>query len=307
MKRMKIQGTELETSNIVMGCMRLGSLSAAEAEKLIGTAMDEGINFFDHADIYGAGECERLFSNAARDIPREKMILQSKCGIRKGYYDFSRDYILQSVDGILERLNPDYLDVLLLHRPDALMEPEEVAEAIEKLNAAGKVRYFGLSNHNPMQTELLQKYTGQKLVFNQLQFSVVHTPILDSGMAVNMGIGQSVDRAGSILEYCRLKGITVQAWSPFQRGFFEGVFLGDEEHYPDLNRMIAELAEKYRVTPCGLDYPPSRKYPGGFGHYKAAAAAGRLCGFRASFDPFGVVRAVSGGGKYDSLKRQKKR
>ncbi|MBY0755312.1 aldo/keto reductase [Clostridium sardiniense] len=256
MKYLNISNTELKSSNIIMGNMRINELSLDGAEKLIRTAMDEGINFFDHADIYGSGECEEMFSTAIKmnsDI-REKMILQSKCGINtKGnYYDLSKDYILNSVDGILSRLKTDYLDILLLHRPDTLVEPEEVAEAFSKLKESGKVKHFGVSNHNPAQIELLQKYTDEKLIINQLQFGAAHTNIVDSGIAVNMDINQSFDRDGSVLEYCRLKDITIQAWSPFQHGFFDGVFLGDMEKFPELNQTINELAEKYGVTSTAI-------------------------------------------------------
>nr|WP_249308597.1 aldo/keto reductase [Lederbergia citrea] len=235
-----------------MGNMRITQLSLSEIEKLIRTAMDEGINFFDHADIYGGGECEELFSNAIQmnaDI-REKMILQSKCGIntKDNYFDFSKEHILKSVDGILKRLKTDYLDILLLHRPDPLMEPEEVAEAFEELHNSGKVNYFGVSNHNPAQIDLLQKYISQKLVVNQLQLSIAHTPLIDSGIALNMNIDQSVNRDSSILEYCRLNDITIQAWSPYQNGFFKGPFLGDVENFPELNEVIDNIAEKYEVT-----------------------------------------------------------
>ena len=254
MKYLQIPGSDLKPSNIIMGCMRINNLDKKGAEQLIRTAMEAGVNMFDHADIYGDGYCEEFFAEAAGMNPqvREKMILQSKCGIRKGYYDFSKEHILEAVDGSLKRLHTDYLDVLLLHRPDALMEPEETAEALQTLFDAGKVRYFGVSNHNPAQIELLQQAFGQKLLFNQMQISVAHTPLIDAGMAVNMHTDQAIDRTGSTLEYCRLKGITLQAWSPFQKGFFEGPFLGDMENYPELNRKCQELAEKYQVTPTGI-------------------------------------------------------
>jgi predicted oxidoreductase len=233
-----------------MGNMRLPQLSLSEAENLIRTAMDEGINFFDHADIYGKGKSEEIFSEAIQMNPsiREKMIIQSKCGIRSGFFDFSKEYIISSVDGILKRLNTEYLDILLLHRPDPLMDPAEVAEAFEELHTNGKVKYFGVSNHNPAQIELLQKYIPYKLVVNQLQFSIAHTPMIDSGIALNMNIDQSINRDSSVLEYCRLHDITMQAWSPYQHGFFEGSFLGDVEKYPELNQVIDTIAEKYGVT-----------------------------------------------------------
>jgi predicted oxidoreductase len=244
--------TDIKSSNIIMGNMRLTQLSLTEAERLIRTAMDEGINFFDHADIYDRGRCEEIFSEAIQMNPtiRENMIIQSKCGIRspENYYDFSKEHILWSVENILKRLKTDYLDILLLHRPDPLMEPEEVAEAFSELQTSGKVRYFGVSNFNPTQIDLLQKYVPQKLVVNQLQFSICHTPMIDSGISLNMKIDQAVNRDSSILEYCRLNDITLQAWSPFQHGFFEGPFLGDLERFPELNQVIDSIAEKYGVT-----------------------------------------------------------
>ncbi|MDR1380348.1 MAG: aldo/keto reductase, partial [Tannerella sp.] len=229
------------------------NLSVSEAEVLLRTALDEGINFFDHADIYGDGICESIFAKALplHVVSREKIFIQSKCGIRKGYFDFSKKHILESVDGILERLKTEYLDVLLLHRPDALMEPEEVAEAFDLLQTSGKVRHFGVSNFNPMQIELLQKHTPVKLSVNQLQLSIAHTPMIDSGLTVNMHVRQSVNREGSILDYCRLHDLTIQAWSPFQKGFFDGPFLGDTE-YAELNAVVDRLAAKYGVTPSAV-------------------------------------------------------
>ncbi len=254
MKYIRIQETDLNVSNIVLGCMRLTALSQKEAENHIRTAMDAGVNMFDHADIYGGGECETLFAKAVGMNPsvREKMVIQNKCAIRGGYFDFSKEHILTSVDGILSRLNTDYLDLLLLHRPDPLMEPEEVAEAFDALHQSGKVRYFGVSNQNPMQMALLQKYTRHKLCVNQVQMSVVHTPLIDSGIASNMLIDQSVDRAGGMYEYSRLHGITLQAWSPFQKGYFEGPFLTDKQKYAKLNELIGRLAQKYGVTDTAI-------------------------------------------------------
>ena len=234
MKYLKFKNSQLEASNIIMGCMRLNSLSVKEAQRHIETAVEAGINMFDHADIYGGGECEELFARAVdmRGSFRDKIILQSKCSIRNGYYDFSKEYILESVDGILKRLNTEYLDILLLHRPDTLMEPEETAEAISILKRTGKVRYFGVSNQNAMQIELLQKYCEERIMFNQMQLSLVHTPLIDSGMTVNMQVDQGIDRVLGTLEYCRLRDITIKAWSPFQ--------------------MIDRLAEKYQVTPAAI-------------------------------------------------------
>ncbi len=251
MKNINIGNGKVQGSEIALGCMRMGALNKDEAEKVIKTSLEEGINFFDHADIYAGGKSEEIFSeaiNLTSDL-REKIILQTKCGIVPGkMFDFSKEHILNSVDGSLKRLKTDYVDTLLLHRPDTLMEPEEVAEAFSKLKESGKVKHFGVSNQNPMQIELLNKYlVDNSIIINQLQFSIMHTGMIDSGINVNMKVNNSIDRDGSILEYCRLKDITIQAWSPYQYGFFEGVFLGNEK-FPELNGAIDELAEKKGVS-----------------------------------------------------------
>jgi predicted oxidoreductase len=248
MKRIKYANGEFTASEISLGCMRMNALTAAEAAKMINIALEEGIDFFDHADIYGGGKSEEIFAEAVGMNPgiREKFILQSKCGIRDGQFDFSREHILKAVDGILKRLKTEYLDVLLLHRPDTLMEPEEVAEAFANLHRSGKVRYFGVSNQNPMQMELLSKYLNYKLIANQLQFSLTNTGMIDAGLNVNMQNNATINRDGSVLEYCRLKDITIQAWSPFQHGFFAGPFL-DNDKFPELNAKINEMVKKYDV------------------------------------------------------------
>lgn len=253
MKFVNVGGTELKAPVIVLGCMRISSMDKGEVSRLIHTAMEEGIHFFDHADIYGGGACEEIFAEAVDMKPsiREQMILQSKCGIRQGMYDFSKEHILRSVDGILKRLRTDYLDVLLLHRPDALMEPEEVAEAFTRLKESGKVRYFGVSNQNPMQMELLSKYLQQKIIANQLQLSITESGMIDAGLNVNMTNEPSINRDGSVLDYCRLKDITIQAWSPLQYGFFEGTFIGSDR-FPELNRVLERLAAEKSVTPAAV-------------------------------------------------------
>ena len=208
MKNIKIGNSDLEVSEIGLGCMRIAGIEKNVAEKIVKTSLEEGINFFDHADIYGGGKSEEVFAEAINmnDDIREKIILQTKCSIRKGSYDFSKEHIISSVDASLKRLKTDYVDTLLLHRPDTLMEPEEVCEAFSELYNKGKVKHFGVSNHNPMQIELLNKYLDNKIIINQLQFSIMHTGMIDSGLNVNMKIDPSIDRDGSILEYCRLKG-----------------------------------------------------------------------------------------------------
>ncbi|OWR31897.1 aldo/keto reductase [Saccharibacillus sp. O23] len=249
MRTIKLGTSNLEVPVVAVGCMRINGLETKEAETFVRTAMDAGANFFDHADIYGGGKCEEIFAEAVQMSPsvREKMILQSKCGIRQGQFDFSKEHILSSVDGILKRLNTEYLDVLLLHRPDALVEPEEVAEAFDQLESSGKVRHFGVSNQKPMQIELLKKYVKQPIVANQLQLSITNANMISNGVNVNMLIDESVDRDGSILDYCRLHDITIQPWSPFQYGFFEGVFL-DNDKFPELNAEIDKVAEAHGVS-----------------------------------------------------------
>ncbi|MEJ8305686.1 aldo/keto reductase family oxidoreductase [Saccharibacillus sacchari] len=249
MRTIKLGTSNLDVPVVAVGCMRINSLEKKEAEAFVQAALDEGANFFDHADIYGGGQCEEIFAEAVHMSPtvREKLILQSKCGIRQGQFDFSKEHILSSVDGILKRLNTEYLDVLLLHRPDALVEPEEVAEAFDQLEASGKVRHFGVSNQKPMQIELLKKHVKQPLVANQLQLSITNANMISNGVNVNMLIDESVDRDGSILDYCRLHDITIQPWSPFQYGFFEGVFL-DNDKFPELNAEINKVAEAHGVS-----------------------------------------------------------
>ncbi|WP_156018403.1 aldo/keto reductase [Streptococcus ruminantium] len=241
--------TGIEVPRIALGCMRMASLSEQEAARVLETAVGQGINFFDHADIYGGGESEVRFAQAAKmvGIRREDIFLQSKCGIRKGYFDFSKDYILESVDGILRRLNTDYLDVLALHRPDTLMEAEEVAEAFYKLKKEGKVHHFGVSNQNIYQMELLQSYLEQPLAVNQLQLSPAHTPLIDAGFHVNMKDDAATMRDGGLIDYCQLKKITIQAWSPFLIDLQQGVF----DNHPDyvaLNQTIRKIAERYHVS-----------------------------------------------------------
>ncbi len=250
MKNLKLANGKITASAISLGCMRISRIPEEQAAKAVQAALNAGINFFDHADIYGGnGRSEEVFTKVAALTPsaREKLFLQSKCGIRPGFFDFSMDHILASVDGSLRRLNTEYLDVLLLHRPDTLMVPEEVAVAFDQLHRSGKVRHFGVSNQNPGQIELLSKFCNQPLVFNQLQLSITNTGMIDSGLNVNMKNDLTINRDGGILEYCRLKDITIQAWSPFQFGFFEGVFL-DNEKFPELNTKVNEIAALKGVT-----------------------------------------------------------
>lgn len=250
MKKIELGKSGMQVPNIAVGCMRMNGIEKKEAEKFVEKSMELGANFFDHADIYGAGECEKIFAEVSHMSPsiREKMFLQSKCGIKPGImFDFSKEHILNSVDGILKRLNTEYLDILLLHRPDALVEPEEVAEAFDQLHTSGKVRYFGVSNQKPMQIQLLQKFVKQPIIANQLQLSITNANMISNGLEVNMLTDKSADRDGSVLDFCRLHDITIQPWSPYQYGFFEGVFLGNDK-FLKLNETINRIAEKYNVS-----------------------------------------------------------
>ena len=254
MKKVNFGTTGLRVPAIVVGCMRLNNLDVTDAAKYIENAIMQDVNFFDHADIYGKGECEELFGKSLKmiDFKREDIFVQSKCGIVPGIkFDLSKEYIVNSVDGILKRLDMEYLDALLLHRPDALVEPEEVAAAFDELESVGKVRYFGVSNMKPMQIELLKKCVKQPIVANQLQVSAAHSSMISNGLEVNMLTNGAVDRDGSILDYCRLKDITIQAWSPFQYGMIKGVFLQNDD-FSVLNNKLSELGEKYGVSATAM-------------------------------------------------------
>lgn len=254
MRTIELGKSNMQVPVIASGCMRMNGLDEKQAASFIEKALSLGVNFFEHADIYGKGECEKIFSKAIDMKPsvREKIILQSKCGIVPGkMYDLSKEYILKSVDEILKRLQTEYLDVLVLHRPDALVEPEEVAEAFRILKESGKVRHFGVSNHKPLQMELLRKYLDEPLVTDQLQFSITNSSMVENGLEVNMTTKGAVDRDGSVLDYCRFHDITIQTWSPFQYGFFEGVFLNNEK-FPELNQILEEIATRYEVTPTTI-------------------------------------------------------
>ncbi len=244
---------DLKVSSIMLGCMRIASMEVKAVRALIETALEAGINLFDHADIYGKGESEAVFGKALKDAPclRDKVILQSKCGIRPGFYDSSKKHILFSLENSLKRLDTDCLDILLIHRPDALAEPQEMAEAFSQLKKQGKVRFFGVSNHNPAQIALLQQALEEKLLFNQLQLGLMHTPMIDQGINVNTQFDGAIDRDNSVLAFCQQQGITVQAWSPFQYGFIKGVFLNNPD-YPEINKALDEMAEKYAVTPAAI-------------------------------------------------------
>ena len=265
MRYIKFGERQKEVSEVVLGLMRISEMTVDQVEDLIESALAVGINAFDIADCYGHGKCEQILGEVLKRRPdlREKMWIQSKCGIRMEeftYFDFSKEHILEAVDGILERLNVDYIDSLLLHRPDALMEPAEIAEAFDLLKSQGKVIDFGVSNQNPMMMALIQKDVNQPLVANQLQLSAAFTPSFDAGFHVNMKQEAGIVRDSSIFEYCRLHDVVIQAWSVLQFDYFGGVFLGSEK-YPELNHVLNRLAEKYHVSPSAVAIAWVLRYP----------------------------------------------
>ena len=237
----------LQVPTVAVGCMRISNLTEHGVSEFVDTALSFGANFFDHADIYSGGKCEELFGKAITPSMRENILIQTKCGIRKGQFDFSYDHIVNSVEGSLKRLGTDYIDVLLLHRPDALMEPEEVARAFSHLKESGKVRHFGVSNQTPYQMQLLQNAMDMPICANQLQLSIMHAPMIHAGINVNMYNESGVNRDGGVLDFCRLNSITIQPWSPMQYGFFEGCFV-DNDKFPELNEALERIGNKYGVS-----------------------------------------------------------
>ncbi|MGN0742399.1 MAG: aldo/keto reductase family oxidoreductase [Candidatus Fimadaptatus sp.] len=253
MKYINWQPDAPAASVIGLGCMRISNMTESAVSALIDAALESGINLFDHADIYGGGESESVFGRVLASRPglRDRMVIQSKCGIRKGFFDFSEEHIVSSVEGSLKRLGIERLDMLLLHRPDALMEPDEVAGAFERLYTAGKVAAFGVSNQNPSQMRRLQRATGHRLCVNQLQLSVAHCPMIDAGLNSNMHNDAGIDRDGGTLDWCAMEDVTVQCWSPLLYGFFEGNFI-DSPRFPELNQKLAELGEKYGASKAAI-------------------------------------------------------
>jgi len=251
--------------------MRIGGLSIEELKHLIDVQLAHGVNFFDHADIYGnkygIGQCEKLFGSVLKKYPelRSRIVLQTKCGIIKGevpMYDSSKAHILEAVDASLARLQTTYLDYLLLHRPDPLMDPREVAEAFDDLFQTQKVRHFGVSNFTPAQIDLLKKHVRQPIEVNQLQMSLMMTGMIDSGINANTKFDGAIDRDGHVLDYCRLNDITIQCWSPLQYGFFGGVFLNNPE-FPALNAVLQKIADRHRVAQSAIAIAWLLKHPAG--------------------------------------------
>lgn len=266
MKYIEFGKNNVDISTVILGMMRISSLSPKETEALIETALDCGINAFDLADCYADGLCEKIVGKVLSNRPdlRERMWIQSKCGIRRDnglkYFDFSKEHITEAIDGILMRLNTDHIDSLLLHRPDALMESEEINEAIGDAVKAGKIIDFGVSNMNPLMIEFLSRDVKERIAVNQIQLSAAFTPAIDAGLHVNMSTDAGIVRDGSILEYCRLNNIVIQAWSVLQYGFFEGVFIGNPK-FEELNKVLDRIAAEQNVTPEAIAIAWVLRYP----------------------------------------------
>ncbi len=254
MKYIQLGNTGIEASRLALGMMRSSLNEAKEMRVLLETATELGINYVDHADIYAwKNVSEELYGQVMKEAPtlRDKLIVQTKCGICRGYYDSSYEHIMESVDTSLKRMDLDSIDVLLLHRPDALVEPEEVAKAFDELQSSGKVKHFGVSNMNPGQIENLKRCVKQELAIDQVQMSIVHAPMIDAGIHVNMTEDPAVMRDGSLLDYAQCKQMTVQAWSIIQSGWRKGSFV-DNPEYPELNAVLDRLSEKYGASKAAI-------------------------------------------------------
>ncbi|WP_322907487.1 aldo/keto reductase [Paenibacillus campi] len=256
----------VNASRLALGCMPFGGSwdsqpftdeHVKEAEAAVEAALDIGITMFDHADIYTRGKAEQVFGRILQSRPelRQQMVIQSKCGIQlqddlwPGRFNFSREHIVRSVDASLERLGIDYLDVLLLHRPDPLVEPDEVAEALAQLKAAGKVRYFGVSNMSAAQIEFLQQAIPDSFAVNQLEMSLGHLHFVDQDIHVNQNAGTSVNFGAGLMEYCRSRNIQLQAWSPLARGKFSGLKVDQEpEHIRQTAALVQRMADEKETT-----------------------------------------------------------
>lgn len=280
MKRMPLKERGIEASRIILGCMSLGGgwenrnpiteEDVAEAERAVDAALSIGINMFDHADIYARGKAEETFGRLLKRRPdlRDQIVIQSKCGLRFAEgdvpfrYDFSKEHILEAVEDSLRRLGTDFLDILLLHRPDPLMEPEEVAEAFEQLKSSGKVRYFGVSNMNAAQIRFLQQALPDPLVANQIELSLAHLDFLDEGVHVNQKAGTSVHFSQGLLEFAQMEGIQIQAWSPLAKGRFSGRDVTDQpEQIQKTAALVQEMARKKETSPEAIVLGWLMKHP----------------------------------------------
>ena len=269
--------SDRSASMVAMGCMRIAEKSRSQVDRLVRTALDQGVNLFDHADIYGGGRSEEVFGEVLQAAPqlRQHMLIQSKCGIRKGFYDFSCEHIMGSVEGSLRRLQTDHLDLLLFHRPDILAEKEEFSRAVQDLKKQGKVLSFGVSNMNPAQIQLLESWCGEKMTADQVQLSLMHAGPVTSLLNVNVENAEGTMHDGSLLPFIQKEGMALQAWSPLQYGMFEGCFVGNEK-FPQLNKELNRLAEAYQVSPAAIALAWVLRIPGNIQVVTGTADPGHL-------------------------------
>ena len=255
-----------EVSEVVLGAMRIADKTPQEVAELVQTALDCGINAVDTAPIYGPSEGKLGEAFALVPGLRDKVWLQTKLGIRPhprvkaNYFDFSYEHIMESVDHSLLVMKTDHVDSLLLHRPDALMEPQEIARAFQELHDAGKVIDFGVSNQNPAMMSLLASYLPFPITANQVQLSAAFTPMFDAFFDVNMENDESVMRDGGILQYCAQHDMAIQAWSVLQHGYFGGVFIDDPD-YAGLNEALERVASDHNSTKTAVAINWVLRYP----------------------------------------------
>lgn len=266
-KKTPLQKRGYDASQLVLGCMGLGGGWSGnpvtpelikQAHEAVDAAQSIGITMFDHADIYARGNAELVFGKVLQERPelRDQIMIQSKCGIRfdegpgrPGRYDFSKEHITASVEGILTRLNIESLDILLLHRPDPLMEPEEVAEAFLRLKQSGKVQAFGVSNMSAAQIRFLQASIQEPLIVNQLEMSLLKLDWLDNGIHQNQKQGTQVSFPDGTMEFCQTENIQIQAWSPLAKGLFSGKDLeGHSEAVKQTAALVQSMSEEKGTT-----------------------------------------------------------
>ena len=265
MKRYGLENLDMTVPAIGLGCMRIGDMSVSELEKWVEGALELGLDFFDHADIYAGGRSEEKFGLLLRQKPnlRDQMIIQTKCGIKSNGYDLSKEHIIKSTEDSLRRLNTEFVEVLMLHRPDLLMEGETIADAFDTLHRSGKVKYFAVSNMNGNQMDQIKRHTSHRLLFNQIQLSLVHAPALDELVYFNTMDDRAIPRTSGIIEYCEHSQIKIQCWSALQASWEEGTFLKHPAYKP-LNDKLEEIADRYDVTPAAVAIAWLLRHPSQF-------------------------------------------